>query len=290
MNRRTFIHSGIAASTLLATAKSWANPGSAAPDHRVSPIGLQLYTVRDLLKTDFPGTIAQVAAAGYKEVEMAGYFGHSPKDVRAMLDSHGLVSPSSHIDYATVQMMLPMAIDSAHTMGQTYLVCPWIDEKQREEPDGWKRAAELFNMAGGQCQKAGIQFCYHNHTFEFEPSPTLGGKLPYDFFLENTDPNLVKMEMDLCWITVAGADPLAYFAKYPGRFPLVHVKDWQGHGGTLADEATRMRDVGQGSIDFKPIFARAEQAGIKHYFVENDAAKGLDNIRTSFKYLNDLRY
>jgi len=291
MNRRRFINSTITATTLLASTRSWANHTVASDaDHRVSPIGLQLYTVRELMKTDFAGTLAQVAAVGYKEVEMAGYFNHSPKDVRAMLDSHGLTSPSSHIDYKVWETSVPSVIEVAHIIGQEYLVCAWIDEKQRNAPDGWKRAADLFSHVGEECQKAGIQFCYHNHTFEFQPSATLGGKLPYDFFLENTDPSLVKMEMDFCWITVAGADPLAYFNKYPGRFPMVHVKDWQGHGGTMADQATRMRDVGQGSIDWKHIFANSGPAGIKHYFVENDAAKGIDDVRISYKYLSDLRY
>jgi sugar phosphate isomerase/epimerase len=290
MNRRTFINSSIAATTLLVAGKSLANSASGVADHRVSPIGLQLYTLRELMKTDFAGTLAQVAAVGYQEVEMAGYFNHAPKDVRAMLDSHGLASPSSHIDYKTWEASVPPVIETAHIMGQKFLVCAWIDEAQRNESGGWQRAADLFNHVGAECQKAGIQFCYHNHTFEFEPSPTLGGKLPYDFFLENTDPALVKMEMDLCWITVAGKDPLTYFAKYPGRFPLVHVKDWQGQGGTMADEPTRMRDAGQGSVDFKRIFADSAQAGIQHYFVENDAAKGVDDIRISYKYLANLRY
>jgi sugar phosphate isomerase/epimerase len=291
MNRRTFISSAAAATALLASTKSWANAASAADTgRRVSPIGLQLYTVRAMMKTDFAGTLAQVAAAGYQEVEMAGYFDRAPKDVRAMLEQHGLTSPSSHVDYKIVDKSLSAAIDSAHTMGQTFLICPSIDDLQRKEPDGWKRAAELFNRAGEQCQKAGIQFGYHNHTVEFAPSEPLGGKLPYDFLLENTDAKLVAMEMDLCWISVAGQDPLAYFAKYPGRFPLVHVKDWQGQGGTTADEAARMRDVGQGSIDWKRIFAQSAQAGIKHYFVENDSAKSVDNIRTSYKYLSELRF
>jgi sugar phosphate isomerase/epimerase len=293
MNRRTFIHSSIAATTLLATSRSWA--ASADGDHRVSPIGLQLYTVRDMMKTDFAGTLAKVAGVGYKEVEMAGYFDHPAKDVRGMLDSNGLSSPSGHISYSVTEGTLPAAIDDAHIMGQSYLICPWLDEKQRTDPDGWKRAAEVFNKAGEQCQKAGIQFCYHNHTFEFVPSTTIdpstpGGVLPYDFLLKNTDAKLVRMEMDLCWITVAGADPLKYFAQYPGRFPLVHVKDWQGQGGTMADEATRMRDAGQGSIDFKRIFAHSDQAGIKHYIVENDAAKGIEDTRISYTYLKNLRY
>jgi sugar phosphate isomerase/epimerase len=293
MNRRTFIHSGIAASTLLASAKSWASRAShpsAAGDRRIPSIGLQLYTVRSMMKTDMAGTLAKVATVGYKEVEMAGYFDHAPKEVRAMLDENGLTSPSSHIDYKVVEKSLSAAIDAAHSMGQTFLICPSIDDAQRKAPDGYKRAAELFNHAGGECQKAGIRFGYHNHTAEFASLETLGATLPYDYLLQNTDPKLVCMEMDLCWITVAGQDPLKYFAKYPGRFPLVHVKDWQGQGGTTEDEAARMRNVGQGSINFKRIFAEAGGAGIEHYFVENDAAKSVGDIEVSYKYLRDLRY
>lgn len=291
MNRRTFITSSLASTTLLASPLGWPDSLAAAEgDRRVSPIGLQLYTVRTLMKTDLPGTLAKVAAVGYKEVEMAGYFDRSPKEFRALLDSNGLISPSGHTDFASLQTSLPAAIDTAHIMGQSYLVCPWLDEKLRQDPDGWKRATAVFNKAGEECHKAGIQFCYHNHTFEFVPASSLGGKLPYDFILENTDPKNVQMEMDLCWITVAGADPLTYFAKYPGRFPMVHVKDWQGQGGTMEDMATRMRDVGQGSIDWKHIFANSGQAGIKHYFVENDAAKSIEDIRISYEYLTNLRY
>jgi sugar phosphate isomerase/epimerase len=189
-----------------------------------------------------------------------------------------------------VQNGLPAAIDIAHTMGQSFLICPYLDEAQRKDPEIWKRSADLFNTAGEQCHKAGIQFCYHNHTFEFEPAATLGGKLPYNFLLETCDAKLVKMELDLCWITVAGADPLAYFKRYPGRFPLVHVKDWQGQGGKMDEQATRMRNVGQGDVDFKRIFAQSDKAGIKHYIVENDAAKSTDDIAVSYKYLTDLRY
>ncbi len=294
MNRRKFIGTSIAASTLLNAPFSWANLGgsksAAEGDRRVSPIGLQLYTVRGMMKTDLAGTIAKVAEVGYKEVEMAGYFDHSPKEVRAILDSHGMTSPSSHIPYDSLANGLPAAIETAHVMGQKFLVCAWIEEAQRKEPDGWKRAADLFNRTGNACQQGGIQFCYHNHTFEFQPSPTLDGKLPYDYFLENCDVRMVQMEMDLCWITVAGADPLVYFKRYPGRFPLVHVKDWKGQGGTMEDQATRMADVGQGNIDFKRILAESKEAGIKHYFVENDAAKSIEDIAISYKYLSNLRY
>src|SRR5207248_10924240 len=204
MNRRTFIGTSIAAA-LTASRTSLA----ADTAHHIDSVGVQLYTVRGTMTTDFEGTIAKVAATGYKEVEFAGYFGHSPKDVRAILDKNGLVSPSCHVDYKVVENKWPETLEAAKIVGHSYIICPWIDEKQRADAGGWKRAADLFNKAGEASQKAGIQFGYHNHSFEFQPSKTLGGKLPYDFLLAETDPKLVAMEMDLCWISVAGKDPIA---------------------------------------------------------------------------------
>jgi sugar phosphate isomerase/epimerase len=275
--------------------------------HQLDRIGVQLYTVRDAMKTDFMGTIAKVAATGYKEVEFAGifdadggYFGHSPKDVRAILDRNGLAAPSIHAGYEVVEKKWPEALEAANIVGHRYIICPWIDEKQRAATDGWKRAADLFNRAGEASKNAGIQFGYHNHSFEFDPAESLGGKLPYDFFLEQLDPKLVTMEMDLCWIGVAGKDPLAYFDKYPGRFPLVHVKDWVKDGsasryknemGQSFKNGGRMVDVGQGFVDWKRLFAQSEIAGIKHYFVEDDNPKSpFENIKASYDYLHNLKF
>lgn len=303
MNRRTFIGTSIAAATLAASRPSWAADSA----HQLDRIGVQLYTVRDAMKTDFAGTIAKVAATGYKEVEFAGifdvdggYFGHSPKDVRAILDGNGLAAPSIHAGYAVVEKRWSEALEAANIVGHRYIICPWIDETQRAAADGWKRAADLFNRAGEASKKAGIQFGYHNHSFEFDPAESLGGKLPYDFFLEQLDPKLVTMEMDLCWISVARKDPLAYFDKYPGRFPLVHVKDWVNDGsvsryksemGQSFKNGGRMVDVGQGFVDWKRIFAHSQKAGIKHYFVENDHPKSaFDEIKTSYDYLHNLKF
>jgi sugar phosphate isomerase/epimerase len=296
MNRRTFIGTSIAA-TLSAAAK----PGWAADStHQIDRIGLQLYTVRAAMKTDFEGTIAKVASTGYKEVEFAGYFGHSPKEILELLDRDGLAAPSCHVDYAVVEKKWPETLEAAKIVGHSYIICPWIDEKQRAEPGGWKRAADLFNKAGEESKKAGIQFGYHNHSFEFQPTESLGGKLPYDFLLAETDPKLVAMEMDLCWISVAGKDPLAYFDKYPGRFPLVHVKDYVNdpHSTSSYSGATgsvefkgHLADVGQGTIDWKRIFQQSGKAGIKHYFVENDDPKNaFEDIKISYNYLHDLRF
>jgi len=313
MNRRTFIGTSIAATLAAAARPSWAadtarNVDGSAVAHSIDRIGLQLYTVRAAMKTDFEGSIAKVAATGYKEVEFAGifaadagYFGRSPKDVRAILDKNSLTAPSCHAGYDVVEKRWPEALEAAKIVGHSYIICPWIDEKQRKEPDGWKRAAELFNKAGDASNKVGIQFGYHNHSFEFDPAESLGGKLPYDFLLAETDPKLVTMELDLCWISVAGKDPLVYFDKYPGRFPLVHVKDWikdphatdtyKGATGSSVKIGGRLADVGQGTIDWKRIFAHSEKAGIKHYFVENDEPKSaFDAIKTSYDYLSKLQF
>ena len=289
MDRRTFLGT-MTAATLLTRRLSFA-----ADDHKIDKIGLQLYTVRDLMKQDFDGTLAKVAAIGYKEVEFAGYFDHSPKDVRAAVDRRGLTAPSAHIDYKSLGEKFPEVIEAAKVVGHEYLVNPWIEEEIRKQPDGWKHAAETFNRAGEACKKAGIQFAYHNHWFEFLP---VNGKLPYDLLLTECDPNLVKMELDLCWITVGGQDPLKYFDRYPGRFPLVHVKDVKRvppvTAGGAQDFGSSMKDmteVGSGIIDWKKIFAQSDKASIKHYFVEHDnPKKPLESIKKSYDYLASLRF
>jgi sugar phosphate isomerase/epimerase len=296
MNRRTFVQTSVTAGLFASLPVR-----TFAAMHEIEKVGVQLYTVRDDMKKDFAGTIAKVAGVGYKEVEFAGYFDHKPADVRALLDKNGLAAPSCHVGYDIVEKHWPETIDAAHTIGHTFIVCPWVDEKLRKSPDGWKQVAETFNKAGEASSKAGIQFGYHNHTFEFVPDTNLGGKLPYDFLLENTDPKLVKMEMDLCWISVTGQDPVAYFAKYPGRFPLVHVKDVKqipkvapGKANEFLNtdfEKKEMTEAGYGVIDWKRIFSHADQAGIEHFFVEHDSpAEPFASITASYKYLAALRF
>jgi sugar phosphate isomerase/epimerase len=278
------------AATLLSRRFAWA-----AADHKIQKVGVQLYTVRSEMPKDFEGTLAKVAAIGYKEVEFAGYFDHSPKDVRAILDRHGLTAPSAHVGYNSLGEKFPEVIETAKIVGHEYIVNPAIADAMRKQADGWKRAAETFNRAGEASKKAGIQFAYHNHWWEFQP---IDGKLPYDILLENSDPNLVKMEMDLCWITVGGQDPLKYFDRYPGRFPLVHVKDMTkipplptpGSSFNM-DQSPEMTEVGSGGINWKRIFAQSDKAGIKHYFVEHDSATApFESIRVSYTYLEQVRF
>jgi sugar phosphate isomerase/epimerase len=148
--------------------------------------------------------------------------------VRALLDKIGLKAPASHVDWATVENKLPETLETARILGHQFIIVPYVGEAERKQPDIWKKAADLFNKAGKESQKAGIQFAYHQHGFEFVPSAALGGKLPYDYLLENTDPALVKMELDICWTVAAEQDPVAYFNKHPGRFPLGQglVEEW----------------------------------------------------------------
>jgi sugar phosphate isomerase/epimerase len=291
MNRRTFIGNSIA-TTLLASGATSELTRAAGGSRKLERIGMQLYTVRDLMKADFEGTLAKVAAISYNEVEFAGYFDKAPKDIRAMLDKYKLTAPSEHVSYEVVQNKWQETLDAAHIVGHKFIVCPSIDDEQRKKADAWKKAAEVFNHAGEASQKAGIQFAYHNHTWEFEPLADAGGKFAYDLLLAEADAKLVKMEMDLCWITIAGQDPLKYFDKYPGRFPLVHVKDWtKGADGKMSEKDGKMADVGSGAIDWKRIFAQSKKAGVEHYFVEHDEPTSpLESLTNSYKYLRDLRY
>ena len=291
MNRRRFLGTAAAvtAGTLISNRFSWA-----AGDHKINKVGVQLYTVRDLMKGDFDGTIAKVAQVGYKEVEFAGYFGRTGAQVRAVCDKNGLDPVSTHVQYDELDDKFPSVIETSKTIGLKYIVCPFIQEEARKSPDIWKQAAEKFNRCGEQTKKAGMQFAYHNHWFEFLPTD---GKLPYDELLKLCDANLVKMEMDLCWITAAGGDPLKYFNLYPGRFPLVHVKDLHtlpkvtSGGAQNYGDTVDLTEVGSGLIDWKKIFAQSDKAGIKHYIVEHDHPKQpIESIKGSYDYLSKLRW
>ena len=277
IDRREFVQTmaAIGATTMFCRAPE------AAHGARLDKVGLQLYTVRDQMKADFEGTLARVAQIGFKEVEFAGYFDRSPADVRAVLDRNGLSAPATHIMFMDVDSW-KKSLDTAKAVGHQYIVVPWIMEDKRKTLDDWKKMAATFNAAGGLAKDAGLQFAYHNHDFEF---PKIDSQVPYDVLLQNTDPKLVQLEIDLYWITKGGQDPLSYFSRWPGRVPLVHVKDSAG----APDH--KMTDVGQGKIDWKRIFAKKDQAGIKHFFVEHDQPpQPFDDIAVSYKYLSQLEF
>jgi sugar phosphate isomerase/epimerase len=294
INRRTFITTSIGG---VGAAVLAARPAIAAS---IQKVGMQLYTVRTDLEKEFERTLAKVAAIGYKEVEFAGYFGHTPQQVRAALKAHGLSAPSAHIDYPTVRDAAKWAktLDAAAAIGHRYLVNPWVDEAVRNQPDFWKGAADAYNAAGAAATKHGIQFCYHNHNFEFYPPQAGGGKSPIDVLLERCDPKLVKFEFDLCWIAAAGKDPLEYFRKYPGRFPLVHVKGLRRvpapspEPPPIAEVLPDVTEVGHYDvIDWKRILASSKEAGIAHYFVEHDVPKDpFASLKASYDYVSQLRF
>jgi sugar phosphate isomerase/epimerase len=280
MNRRSFVRRlllGAAAVACLPESRA------ASGKRRLSKIGLQLYTVRKELEADFEGTLAKVAAAGYREVEFAGYYEHTPAEVKAVLARNGLSAPSAHFQSVVSSGGVREAIEAAKVIGHEYLVYAYLPAEERRSLDDYKRLAERLNRAGEECGRAGLTFGYHNHDFEFAP---MEGRIPYDLILEGTDKALVKMELDLYWITKGGQSPLAYFRKHPGRFPLVHVKD-------MDDTPRRyFTEVGRGTIDFKEIFAASKQAGIRHYFVEQDEtpASPFTSIKTSIDYLKRLEF
>jgi len=250
---------------------------------QLNRIGIQLYTVRRDLARDVEGTLARLAEIGFREVEFAGYPQGTGASLRAILDRHRLTAPSSHVSLQATRIDWERTLDEAATVGQRYIVVAWLDAGERKTIDDWKRIAALFNRAAETAQTWKIRFAYHNHDFEFA---AIDGKLGYDVLLAETDPKLVGFEMDLYWITKGGKDPLEYFAKYPGRFPMLHIKDMD------ATARKGFAEVGKGIIDFKRIFKRARQAGVKHYFYEQDVTPGspFESAQVSYDYLKGLRF
>ncbi len=253
------------------------------------PIGLQLYTVRTELEKDFPGTLRKVAAIGYKEVELYAFLNMRASEIRRGIADNGLVCEVAHYDM-TLKDGLAREIDYAKELGLRYMLMAWLTPEERRSLDDYKHHADFFNHAGEQCKKAGIQFGYHNHNFEFK---TYNGVLAFDELLRRTDPHLVQIELDCFWITFAGKDPVEYFRKYPGRYPMLHIKDRKpGYGLStdVDDKPGPFTEVGRGTIDWKPIFAAAPAAGVKRIFVEQDFCDGspFESARISYEYLKNL--
>ena len=273
--------------TLLGAAAVGAASGctvAATPRRKLNRIGLQLYTVRDQMQADLPGTLGRVAAAGYKEVEFAGYFGRSPAEIRDLLARNSLTSPSTHVPIQMMRNEWQKTLDFARQVGHQWVVIPWLPEEERGNLESWKRIAAELNTGGRAARDAGLRVGYHNHDFELQPIAG-SSAIPLEVLITETDPALVDFELDLYWMTKGGADAVSYFNRFGRRFPLVHVKDSRG-----APEHV-MTEVGTGSIDFRRIFAEGDKAGIRHYFVEHDnPANPLESIRTSYNNLSSLQY
>ncbi len=229
---------------------------------------------------DVERTLEMVAEIGYHEVEFAGYFGRSPTELRATLDGLGLSAPATHLGLNVFRDGLDQAIETAATLGHRYLVLPSLPSEDHDSLDDYRRIGEEMNGFGEACRASGLQFAYHNHAFEFE---RMDGRIAFDVLLEETDPELVKIELDLFWIIEGGQDPLAYFEAHPGRFHLCHVKDRLADGTMVA--------VGAGELDFAAMFAQSEGAGLRHYFVEHDQPSDPGaSVRNSFGHLSQLTW
>lgn len=261
MDRRTFL---LAAAAMAAGCSRTAETQVTAMN-KTAPLGIQLYSVRDLMAADVAATLQLIANNGYREVEFAGYFDRSPADLKAILDGVGLQAPSAHVPYNAFLEDPEKLLEQATAMGHQYLVVPWLDTEMRSL-DNYREHAENFNRWGELCRGAGIQFAYHNHEFEFEVSD---GMLPFDLLLDETDPSLVQFELDLAWARAANADSVAYFKAWPGRFPMLHIKDLDADG----NEA----DIGDGDVAFASIFEHLATAGVKHGFIERDNSKNIEH-------------
>lgn len=279
------------------------------------PIGLQLYTMGNLMTTDTKGTLQKLAAIGYREVESAGsqkgnFYGYKPKEFAAMVKDAGMHWRSAHVGGAPFRMdqimkMAKNAQDSARIKsyfeknqnavkplnltdnyqqladdaaegGLSYLVCSSIPVSTLDEI---KKAVEVFSKSGEACKKNGVQFAYHNHVTEFD---NVDGVRPFDYILNHTEKDLVKMELDLAWATKAKQDPVELFKLHPGRYPLWHVKD-------LDKVKMEPAEVGSGVVDFKRIFANAKESGMKYFFVEQDGApEPFEDVTHSYNYLKKI--
>jgi sugar phosphate isomerase/epimerase len=246
----------------------------ATPDWK-KQIGLELYTVRGLLSKDFEGTLAKVAEIGYKEVEPVGYGGLSPKQFRDLLDRYGLSAPSTHAG-ATEGPDLEQQLEGHRAMGIKYteIRAPQPSGPRPARTEEWaKRSAAEYNRYGAITRKFGMKILIHNHAGEFEKLEN-SQKTQYDVLLAETDPALVAMQLDIGWARVAGQDVLKMFRKHPGRYELWHIKDVIGLKNAEPGKRpkTTFVPVGQGEIDYKPLFAAAKLAGMKYFVVEQDNA------------------
>jgi sugar phosphate isomerase/epimerase len=304
VERRGFI---AMAGGALAAALGESNVAICAPRGRPT-VGLELITVMSLLNEDFGGTLSKVAAVGYEEVETLGSMGRVPVEVRNVLDACHLTSTSQHLvphdlygvyqqwdrglitmaqalaslveGYALERMeaIIEEGIARARVLGQQYLVWPVLFENQVASTQALDDLIHAFNLAGDLCRREGLTFAYHNGSKAFQ---RIGTDVVYDLILRQTNVHTVKMELDTYYAFKAGADVLGYFVRFPGRFPLMHLKDLDRQG--------EITEVGAGTIDFPALIHAAPRAGVQHMFIEQDRAKDpLASARSSFDYVRAL--
>ncbi len=273
--RRDFIKS---TAVLAAGAALITDAATAAP---VQNVGIQLYSVRKDMLADAPGTLKKLAAIGFKNLESAGsekgsYYGLQPKEFKNVASDLGMKLLSGHVH---IDQNWQKTVDEAAESGQTYLICS-VMPAEGQTVSNYKNSAAVFNKCGEVAAKSNLVFGYHNHESEFEKE---NGQVLYDVLLKETDPAKVKFEMDLGWLIVTGNDPAAYFAKYPGRFPLWHLKDMNKAG-------KHSTEFGKGDVNLKALLAQAKASGMKNYFVEQEeyTLTPLAAMQYDFDYLKKL--
>jgi sugar phosphate isomerase/epimerase len=291
-NRRHFIkQASLASSTLLFNPFKWYKDSGL--------IGIQLYTLRDQAGKDLKGTIAKIASIGYTSVEVIGYnagkyFGLSPEDFAALFKQNNLKTPSGHYGMFNFLLKgdeddLKKTVEDAKKLSHDFITIPFLTDPMRTSLDDYKKLAVKFNRAGEVVKGAGMRLAYHNHNFEFKDWG--GGKTGFDVLRGETDPDLLKFEMDMYWVTRAGLDPIAMIKANPGRVQMWHIKDMAGkHEPTFSVEGPQyFTEVGTGIIDYKEIFKHKKESGMKYFFVEQDHVNipVEESITNSLKFIKD---
>ncbi len=283
MRRREFIQASAATAVGLMTFPSLAN----AALKKQTEVGLQLYTLRDSIFKDAKGVLKQVAGFGYKKLETFAYrdgniFGMTFADFGKYTKDLGMKVTSGHYGLDQIRSdSWEKAVTDAKSIGQQFMVMPYLVDKDRTSIDDYKKVCESLNKAGEVTKKHGIKFQYHNHAFEFQK---LNEQVPFDVMMAELDPKLVTMELDIYWIYNAGYDPFTYFNKFPGRFEQWHIKDMD------KTDRNRNANVGDGTIDWKKVFGAAKQAGMKNFYVEHDSfpVAPIDCVGADIKYLKTI--
>jgi sugar phosphate isomerase/epimerase len=245
------------------------------------PVALQMFTLRDLMATDAPGTFREAAKIGYVGVEIALTPNVSGADMKKLLADCGLQVCGVHASIEMLERDLINVIKYNLALGNKYVVCPWMPEDRRKTAAHWERVARVMASIGAALKTDGLQLCYHNHSFEFQ---RFDGKYGFDIFYENCDPDLVQAEIDTYWVQHGGANPAEYIRKYANRCPLIHLKDM------LGDAQKTFAEVGNGILDWPEIFKVCEASGAKWYIVEQDRCQRppLESVRISFENLKKM--
>jgi len=299
-SRRTFLKQS---ASLMAVHALTPLVSFSTPSVKLSDIGIQLFSLPKLLEVDMVSSIKMLQNMGYTQLELygpytfsepaawerwqavtpslgfrgSGYFGKDIREFKSILDDHGMTAPSAHTDLGTLRNGMDQLAEAAHVLGHEYVTLPAIPAENRTSLEDFHRMAEIFNEIGQEAKKEGIRFAYHNHGYGIKPAEN--GVIPLEIIINNTDPTLVFLEMDIFWTTAGGADPISYLRKYPSRYRMLHLKDMKpkvkftGDGGDPSqwiELFPNMTNVGDGELDVAKIVEVGLENGVEYFFVEQD--------------------